>query len=544
MGLVIAENFDNVTVPALPSDVTAFGTVVTSTSQHLSGAKSVNATSGSAALSSSAPDNSSGNCTVTGSVYWTGSTSYDGIYLCVGSNGNINSASNNGYVIYSNTTGDLQFNKWVSGTYSSSFFAPGNGTVTTGIWYTITLVRNANKLWMIVQRQSDLFWLNGSVWQAAYAANGPYTDASPLASTPSFGGFLMLSSGVYGDNLQVYDQKFNFPTGPLKGMVVVPAASLSQTDWYQVWGSFINTSPGGIQAQIALAKSAKCNIIRIVGGLEGVYFGQYTVGTYLSRLSQIINYCKSLGLYFYLSEGIYAPYFAPGDPTREADIFSGAIANLVLTAQVLAGYSNVFAFDLVNEFSLSNYFTLGNGTVNYSNTYAMTTAQWQKFFTQAISAIRAVAPNLALTSDFPAPGLSAPFSTYCYLFDLIDTHMYYPTGGGPASGAANTAIYGSAGTSGKSIFASEMGDSTNADTTVNVQSTLTAFWNNFITATYPSNPGCLGGCWWGTVPWSGGVINPMFDSSNPGVAAAYEPQYQGYSAPTFSFGSNFRRRRR
>jgi hypothetical protein len=182
-------------------------------------------------------------------------------------------------------------------------------------------------------------------------------------------------------------QRLGKPTGRptifarIKGASVHPKSGQSSYNGNSLSGFW---GPGydfaWIQSSIDDAVAAGANTIRTIGDVEAVYTGLVSQGTYNTRLAQIADYCASVNV-GYLYAGADFRHLGGADPTFIRD-------KLVSEATVLASRSNVIAIELVNEIGAS-----------YGNVVPERTAfAWLSMWA---TAVRAVAPNVALTASEP-----------------------------------------------------------------------------------------------------------------------------------------------
>jgi hypothetical protein len=344
-------------------------------------------------------------------------------------------------------------------------------------------------------------------------------------------------------------------SGPIKGLNGCPTAvqiangvagpagsSWAQFDLDDDWSG----SPTSINGQINYGLSIGCNAFRFIGnGGSGIWNGLYTLEQYLGRIARRIEYCESKGAMYYLTIGGQHEYqgwqTAPGGDGTITGF--GAITSFMASVCAMAAtYPNVIGADLHQEGT--SLMIAGEG-MDKANT-VLTPTQYMALLTQTYAAVRAVAPNLALTtSDTQNLGLfnancwtDARFTVYDSIKDFKDMHVYYNAGATDSKvGMATPNCVG------KPLMVGEYGRPQGEGDSVR-----TAFQDNtrtnVLTMAYPSPTTCVGGFVWAAIPqdtiggeddW--GLTNLDGTSRAAGTHYATFPGRRWSSAP-------FRRRRR
>ena len=187
MSLIHGENWDGVTAPATPTgwNVSAFIVTATSGATPLSSPNMLSLPAGSAGseiITYATQDGNSGNVTVQGTVqFGTGGSSGNswGSVVARGNSATLSYSSSTFYELaFSGENGDLEINKVVAGT-STNLASVSISSISTGVWYRISLTLVGASLSATAQRLSDNEWLNSSgSWAAAQATAISISDSS------------------------------------------------------------------------------------------------------------------------------------------------------------------------------------------------------------------------------------------------------------------------------------------------------------------------------------------------------------------------------
>jgi len=151
------------------------------------------------------------------------------------------------------------------------------------------------------------------------------------------------------------------------------------------------------------------NACRLIGGQMGVVDGMYTQSYYDSRMTQLVEYCRSLGIYYYATGFGKSAYNAIAPATS----MSVVAATLSTTLRVLQAYPNVIGCDVIQE---------ANGAYNPSDASLI----------ELLGLLRGSGVTLPLTCSTAEINVSsAATAPWLYAmagnFDFIDIHNYtYP----------------------------------------------------------------------------------------------------------------------
>lgn len=182
-----------------------------------------------------------------------------------------------------------------------------------------------------------------------------------------------------------------------------------------IWGNAWDWT-GWIKWQVDLAVASGCNAIRLMGGTDGVAHGMYTRSTYFAQVQQLIEYCASLGLYYYAT--VAGDY---GTPRNQA-----MLEETVAFCQFVQTFPNVIAIDMFNEYDkwmdwLASQEPDGVLTQEQRVIFKSDLIGW-------INAVRAAGVRLPLTVSTGAGSLSYHAQSWQFYFrdfvDFIDPHQY------------------------------------------------------------------------------------------------------------------------
>ena len=228
------------------------------------------------------------------------------------------------------------------------------------------------------------------------------------------------------------------PAIKLHGANIVPTAGQvaeSGYAWRNFYRDWINNTTGKnwvswIKPQIDAAKSIGCNTIRLIGDCAGVMDGTFTQSAYLGVIRQAVQYCQSQNLYFYGSAGGPPHYRNVSNTALTTGDYAAIAAICAAYCQIIAWYPNTIGCDVIQEpaSGIDYGMTFGAST---SYQFPISVSAMQAFCAQCNAAIRAVAPNLALTYSFNrsnnssamwSDSLITSLLAYC---DYVDMHCYY-----------------------------------------------------------------------------------------------------------------------
>ena len=177
------------------------------------------------------------------------------------------------------------------------------------------------------------------------------------------------------------------------------------------WGNLILSWDwdGWVKPQIdyMAGNAVGCNAIRMIGAAYDIAAGRFTQQFYDTRITQLLDYCASLGVYVY--------FCGCGKGSLTATpISNDGIANIFATTLLKAQkYSNVIGVDLVQEANVAAAPTDAN-------------------LIDIIARVKAAGVALPITCSTAETNLSsaaaAPWITsMAPYFDFIDAHIYtYP----------------------------------------------------------------------------------------------------------------------
>lgn len=205
------------------------------------------------------------------------------------------------------------------------------------------------------------------------------------------------------------------------GVNLVPRAD--QTDaspdaWTRFWTDFPSRWDDWIKPQIDDAAAEGWNAVRIIGTVRAVERDGLALNDYLAYQEQVAKYCRSKGMWYYACGGSQNDYQVGVDPSWWATVVGPL-------CKALYGVGNVWGIDLIQEVAGLS------GTPAVAATY----------FTTAVAAARANAPNLAVTFSMDGIGSSAGFGnpwfeTVAPHCDFLDFHVYYTPAGASDADAA------------------------------------------------------------------------------------------------------------
>ncbi len=172
------ENFEGVTAPALPGTWTFSGSIVTTTDFAVSGVNSVASTHNSGTVVSGAwptTDGNDGDAQVSMKFYMSAIGSSQQFAL-----GCRSVDANNGYFVSFNpSSNQFSLGVVIAGSLTWLVFAQ-TATLTTGIWYRVTLKCLGDVISVRVQRDSDGYYLTSSnTWQVGVTNCVSVTDSTP-----------------------------------------------------------------------------------------------------------------------------------------------------------------------------------------------------------------------------------------------------------------------------------------------------------------------------------------------------------------------------
>lgn len=260
--------------------------------------------------------------------------------------------------------------------------------------------------------------------------------------------------------------------------------ALLQAGWTSLgyWTSWVKPN-------IDAANTAGLNAVRLILDLGGIYAGTFTLASELANLTQLLNYCRSIGMKFY-------PCFGAPTDFQGADLAS-IQSYMVAFAQVVANYPDVVVgIDLLNE-------------VNSSNPWGASTAANTQTLYNAVKPLVGAIPITASGAlqtgfDTAAHVWGAPPGSWGFL-DFYDFHAYYTI-------AANDPNPSKAG--GKPIMMGEYGDPTEPDTNPNIVTVVNAAITNAA-----NTSGVTGAFFW-VIAYTGvGMYDSSFNAQATVVAA-------------------------
>ena len=232
--VIATQNFDAVTAPALPTNMTFGSGYVTTAS--FTGGSAPNCLSYNLTLGTQSPvyfnaqDGNSGNASLGGTWFVTGSgTQYAVMTLRTQANPS-NPTTRTGYQL-NMLTGPafncIQLNRQNAGTGSNLLFQ-GTGLFANGVAYKSLFTANGAVLTLQIQRLSDSNYLVGTTWQAGAGNVFSVTDTSPLPQTQGYAGVEWYTasgvSGAYWDNLTFTALS---PAGLTAGAITANATTLT-----------------------------------------------------------------------------------------------------------------------------------------------------------------------------------------------------------------------------------------------------------------------------------------------------------------------------
>lgn len=188
--------------------------------------------------------------------------------------------------------------------------------------------------------------------------------------------------------------------GFVKGGNIHP--KLTSTSWADFWHEW--DWDGHLKPSVDLARQAGMNTVRLIGDLQGVYEGLMTRSGYLSRLEQLVEYLGENDMRFYWTGGDVR-HLGGGDGKYVA-------GELEAQAELLSGYNNILACDLVNEIA-GSYGSVGfRQAVGWAREWA--------------GVIRSVMPDLPITVSTAARFVwdVDVYREFDEFVDFFDFHLY------------------------------------------------------------------------------------------------------------------------
>jgi hypothetical protein len=222
MAIIVSENFDSVTPPAVPSSVTFVpevnNTGATSSSFGLSSPNSFAVTASSGTCQGtiystvSCPGNIS--CIVSGAFYYptSAATFHVVCRIVYGARSLWVQAGEFSYDMMFSSAGNVRIIRISNGVATDITNIALSGYFTADAWYIITFIKQSLSFSGYLQRASDGLWLNPSaVYQAARVPVVTGTDTSPVDTRDCYGGIFTQNTTV----LTTYMDNFYFSvTGP------------------------------------------------------------------------------------------------------------------------------------------------------------------------------------------------------------------------------------------------------------------------------------------------------------------------------------------
>lgn len=239
----------------------------------------------------------------------------------------------------------------------------------------------------------------------------------------------------------------------VKGANIMPPPRAGELDGRRrlgdQWARWSDAShPGGwlnIKAQIDQAKALGCNLVRVFAtqnaraGSGGPYLTSDVAvsdAAYFAAWEQMLNYCRSVGVYCYPCLG--------GQDSGMIDGGNGWLYTPTLAWQ--AAESAKIAGWLDRHIDIVPGVDLGNEALTWANTVENGKTRGL----QVYEAVKAVAPRLPLTwshAIFAAPGPTPPQPAGAW--DFLDLHIYYD--------AAATDLDAMLGTASQALVVGEFG---------------------------------------------------------------------------------------
>lgn len=189
----------------------------------------------------------------------------------------------------------------------------------------------------------------------------------------------------------------------LRGANVTIKPTTTSPGWRKLWGAEWDYS--WVKGQIDQAVSVGANCIRIIGAVNGIVGGHYTRATYHARVAQVIEYCQSLGLGYYL--------VGAGD--YETTRTQATLDELIAVGLMAQEYGNVIAYDVFQEWNV----WLNQTTDGSASAITAMLADLRAWAT----AIRQAGVTLPLTYSSNTTGGVTEVAQFC---DYADFHVYNP----------------------------------------------------------------------------------------------------------------------
>jgi hypothetical protein len=170
-------------------------------------------------------------------------------------------------------------------------------------------------------------------------------------------------------------------------------------DWQ--WSTWIKP-----QIDYMVGNNVGCNSIRIFGASFGVVQGYYSREVYESRLFQLMDYLKALGVYAYYCGDYFGAQISDGFSAKGV---SGCADIIAPTFVKLQTYSNFIGFDVIQE-------------INFLNV----TIQTLRDFLAALRSRGVVYPmTYSTAAELTSGSGEATVNQVADVVDHFDFHLYY-----------------------------------------------------------------------------------------------------------------------
>jgi hypothetical protein len=224
-------------------------------------------------------------------------------------------------------------------------------------------------------------------------------------------------------------RKLAVPAGGLKGANIAPSdaqiangrASAHGSAWGQMFVDDDWSGPTGFGTQVDVARSMGCNCVRIIlNGGSAYWAGAITQAQFAARLGRIMAYARSKGMLVYPAIGgqnEFQGYQSADGGDGTVTGFGAILAWARFVASAAARFDNLLGLDLCQEgYSVTFAGMEKAGATNLSE------AQCASLLSQLYSAVRSVAPDVALGTSWTVPDYRLPLCNVDS--DFVDFHCY------------------------------------------------------------------------------------------------------------------------
>jgi hypothetical protein len=192
--------------------------------------------------------------------------------------------------------------------------------------------------------------------------------------------------------------------------------------WINFWGPMWDWT-GTVKPQLDNAKALGLNTVRIIGAADFVASGNLTHATWIANLQTVLAYCRSVGLYYYLTMGSTV-HVTPWDTNFATELSSTAAAivsymDVIIACDVL---QELFSWDTAND--VPSY--LPTDATTKWNTALRGTSGWTAPLTYSAYSNS----EASFVANAPGNACADAVNLQQCGVDYFDIHWYLPEGVG------------------------------------------------------------------------------------------------------------------